>query len=271
MKKLLSNSLLTKVVVIQQRKEYNANYFYFNDYIIKFAVSAKEAGLQKGIAQLVLLTEQNLKISFKITGITMEKKRPLADSSKRYYCIYTGELSNFQEDFKLKQKQLIQNIIDALIFENLQKSIKLVFAKFLKIKEAELDMKPPSIIQHDSVIIDKAVIIKIAGGIDGCCIIDIKKNLAVVLPKLMGLKTVTAPDSEIIQASMLEFSNIIIGNMSRLLSENHHINITPTPPAFVENRKIVKASLRLIATTIEIKIDKYYERYNIFILRAPQN
>lgn len=282
MKKLLINSLLTKAIVNQKSKDHSVNLFLINEEMIKFCLHKSKEQLEKGIARFWLLTEENVKITLKIVDSEIEKVPSVlnkqSDKSNKtdktgnneklnFRTIYTADLTKLQENIEEKKKVIIQSIIDAIIFENLHISIKSVFAKFLKIKEDELKIKKPTIINNDTINIDKAVIIKVKGGIEGCCIIDIKKTLANTLPDLMGLKGVSDPDDEIVQASMLEFSNIIIGNMSRYLSENHRIHITPTPPAFVQNRKIVKDVLRLIATTVQIKIRNYYEKYNIYILR----
>ena len=128
-------------------------------------------------------------------------------------------------------------------------------------------MKNFELIEKDFIRIERAIAVNISGGINGCCIIDVGNKIAQVLTKVMGTNQFRVSEEEKFKMTLREFSNIIIGNMGILLSNNYGIHIHLSPPVFLVNRKLSRRNSRIQTINIPLLIYGKKVNYNISILR----
>lgn len=254
---LLNQSFFAEIDILQASNGYRGNFFFIDNDSIRFTSNSE---LNKGIAFLRINHNSNGKLGVKINSI-------FAVAENNY--IYEGKLS-YQKSLLDKVKAFEENMLDGIIFETLLRAVLKVFAKFMKKDVQAISTKSLKRVNKEILRIERAFAINISGGINGCCIIDFGERIAKVLTKVMGTYKFRVSEEEKLKMTMQEFSNIIIGNMGILLSNEYGIDIDLSPPLYLADRYISRINARLQTISIPLVLYGKVEKYNISILRRSE-
>ncbi len=84
----------------------------------------------------------------------------------------------------------------------------------------------------------------------------------------MGTEKFKIEAEKKLKMTMMEFSNIIVGNLGILLSDNFDIHIDLSPPTYLKNRHISKQQASLQTLSIQLLLFNKVETYKITIMRT---